>query len=722
MKSNRFGFWFLTAFVFSITFALSSCDFSIGATQPQVVTLLKSGPNAPNVDILRDDQVATLELDYEAGNPWTPFDIGNDGLGPVGYRVTWIPFLGYSFTGAKQQITAQRRTQLQPLINDAPYYVRVEYVNRLGEIVGDFAFGTFNGGSSQRVDTLRQQMTGFFDDFQQPEGLPDELKWNTSFSQTNDPAMQAFFINPQFHAHTLVGTPRHELFGDRGQATHRIRNRLNLGSGETRRIVFDIDGVNFKGRAIWYLDLVQEECEITSHVTVGGGAGSSGHPSPGLRFSLDGHHMGVYRFNEAGEQILVAENLNLGFGGAQMIPNVRRAVEIQLAENHVTVLIDGVSVIDSDISAPLDTGEYNVLWTAFGYNTLKVAMPYFLIHWDNFGFDGPASANTIHNYRSQVAGSDLIRCDDFQPQTVTIEIPDDLTPLNSSTGQARLVFTRQMNNWDPVIWMPMDTVTLGGIDFPIPEPVSMATPPLQLEDLINTNAAYSTYIPLGTVGQGGTAPLVQGANQLTFSASRCAFINVHIEVEYPNGDAPEYTAPQEIHYAPVHGDFIKVGLPARISRIGGVEVDNYVSHINDPANFNAEINGTIDIQILVNASLFVSDTTLDSDFVSASLAASGRNPGVRKVELWIRPDGGDDTTAVLLGSVNTDADVSAPQFVGSFSFDTTTFANGIYEVTVLAEDGRGVLSLPDFSSVSDFIDEAPELNGMYYPLHVTINN
>ena len=688
--------------------------------------LKKSGPDAPVVRVIRDDRVATLELDYVPGNPWTPFNIGSDGRGAVGYRVSWTPLrsaVNRKREAMFRKVTSLRRVQIQPLRNNEPYYVKVEYVNRFGEIVGDFAFGTIQGGNGRRVNRLRQEMTGFFDDFNQPAGLPDERSWNTSFSQTNDPAMQAFFVNPQFHTHTVVGTPSVELFGDRGQTTHRVRNKMVLGQGETRRIVFDIDGFKMGGRAIWYLDLVQEETEMTSHVTVGGGQGASGHPSPGLRFFLEGQSAAVFYFNEAGEQILIQENRYLEWDGVQTFPNVRRAVEIQLSQNHVTMLMDGVAILDTDLGqGAIETGEYTVLWSAFGYNTMKVGMPYFLIHWDNFGFDGPPSTSTVHNYRTQVAGTDLIRSNDFEERTVAINIPDDLTPTGPGQGEARLVFTRQMNNWDPVRWSAADTVSVNGTVYPVDAPTSSAAPPLQLEDLINSNAAYSTYIPLGTVGINGTSPLVAGENEIVFQASRCGFHNIHIEVAYPAGSEPDYTPPQELHPVPLHHHFLKVGLPARISHVGVSQVDHNVWYMNSPENFNASVNGTIEIGTLVNAEEFNNRTTLSSDFTSATLASAGDNPGIRKVELWIRPDGGDENSATLLGSVNTNAVAPAPQFIHEFSLDTTQFSNGLYELFVVAEDSRGVMSLPNYGGMGQLVSSGEELNGFYFPIHITIGN
>lgn len=707
---------------------------------------------SPEIRVLSDDRVATVEMDYEAGNPATHFELGEDRLGPVGYRVLWFEVpealrgidasvwtqLTGSFGGqgvpssrsllgsidVSTKVTALRRTQIQPLTNDTPWYVRVDYVNREGRLVGTPTGLVFDGGSGERVDRLRAEMTGFFDDFNRPEGLPDELNWNTTFSQTNDPAMQAFFINPQFHTHTLVGTPRHQLFGDRGQTTHRARNRLFIEDGQTRRIVFDIDGVQFASRAIWYLDLVQREIEMTSHVDVDGGQGLSGYPSPGIRFSLNGQEVAVYRFDEAGRQVLIAKNRRIDLDGVQALPNVRRAVEIRLDHNQVAMTMDGVTILDTPLGdGTLETGDYTVLWSAFGYNTMKVGMPYFLIHWDNFGFDGPPPASTVLNYRAQIQGTDLVRSNNHAPVSVTIPIPDDLVAGNAAPGRARLVFVRQMDNWDYAQWSPEDTVNVNGVEFPVPEPVSDATPPLGLTDLINSNAAYSTFIDLGTVSSAGTSPVATGDNTVTFSAARCAFHNVHIEIEYPTGTAPAYTPPEAVHYAPVHRDFMKVGMPARISRIAGEAVDNNPWYSNFLENFNRTISGVVDIDILVNAD-DVSDNParIASNYVSATLASAGENPGLRNVRVWIRPDGTDASAGTLLGFFDTTGAVAAPQFSGTVTLDTTAFPDGVYELSVIAEDSRGILSQPDFGGVGEQVDDASELSGFYYPLHVTIQN
>ncbi|MEM7315523.1 MAG: hypothetical protein AAF497_20465 [Planctomycetota bacterium] len=264
------------------------------------------------------------------------------------------------------------------------------------------------------------------------------------------------------------------------------------------------------------------------------------------------------------------------------------------------------------------------------------------------------------------------------------------------------------------------------VEFSIPEPTSNTNPELPLEELINVNAAYSTYIPLGKVGDevgpNNIAPLVRGMNDVTFEAEGCGFHNVHIEVKYPIGTEPGYTPPEAIHDIPLHHDFPLVGLPARITRIGNNEVDRNVWGMDDPATFKATVSGTIDVGMLVNGYEAFGPTTLVSDYVSPQLAGSGENPGIKVVRLLIRPDGGNKDSETVLAAIRTAGQSFAPQFVGKHSLDTTQFANGDYELFVIAFDTRDVASIPDFGGVGRQAGSLEALNGFYFPLHITIDN
>src|SRR5207247_5649166 len=92
---------------------------------------------------------------------------------------------------------------------------------------------TFTGDPT-RVNNLRSRMNGFFDDFNLPEGAPDERKWNTAYSLCNAPDSNSFFINNQFHVHDTIFSGN----CDRGQDVNRPRAVLDLSDNITRTIVF----------------------------------------------------------------------------------------------------------------------------------------------------------------------------------------------------------------------------------------------------------------------------------------------------------------------------------------------------------------------------------------------------------------------------------------------------------------------------------------------------
>ena len=258
---------------------------------------------APIVRILRDDRVATLEMDYNARSPSASF--GRCRVRPTTTRASWssggrrrrpsqIPPMRSRFAseglcmsaptlaattplklsttplalvdlplGARWLVTGNRRVQLQPLDNDRAYRVRVQRLSARGKINSRAAELSFNGGDNARVAALRSSLT-YFDDFNLPEGAADELLWNNANSVSTDPRFNLFFINDQYHSHTLHGT-RHENTGDRSQTSQRFRKKIRIEPDARRRIVFDMD-TPLSPRSVWYLDLNPIPTELTGHL------------------------------------------------------------------------------------------------------------------------------------------------------------------------------------------------------------------------------------------------------------------------------------------------------------------------------------------------------------------------------------------------------------------------------------------------------------------------
>jgi hypothetical protein len=469
----------------------------------------------PTVRILRDDRVATLEMDYNARKPfgqfWTMSGSPDD---DAGFLVTWWPqavaeidpadaakfaseglcvntptlaattSVKLSATplalvdlplGARWLVTGNRRVQLQPLDNARDYRVRVQRLSARGRISSRATELSFNGGDGARVAALRSSLT-YFDDFNLPEGAANELFWNNANSVSTDPRYNLFFINDQYHSHTMHGT-RHENFGDRSQTSQRFRKKIRLEPDARRRIVFDMD-TPLSPRSTWYLDLNPIPAELTGHFKLDEN-GTLGLPAGVLRLRAEGQTLSAHVIDMQGASHRVA-SVNMEELGRQAVTNVRRSFDVRVGTTGIQVFVDGASLINADYGAvTLPAADYELLWVGFGYNTTKDGVPYFLQHWDNFGFDGPViDQRTVHNYVTQIEGTDFQAVRRGAPANFTINIPDDLRPATADAmAEAWLVATYQMGNSPELRIAPGDFVRLnGGAKFPLPPPSNNSVP------------------------------------------------------------------------------------------------------------------------------------------------------------------------------------------------------------------------------------------------------
>ena len=484
---------------------------------------------APIVRILRDDRVATLEMDYNARKPygqnWTMSGSPDD---DAGFLVTWWPqataqsdpanaskfaseglcisaptlaataSVKLSATplalidlplGARWIVTGNRRVQLQPLENDRDYRVRVQRLSARGKISSRSTELSFNGGDNARVAALRSSLT-YFDDFNLPEGAADERLWNNANSVSTDPRFNLFFINDQFHSHTLHGT-RHENTGDRSQTSQRFRKKIRLEPEARRRIVFDMDSP-LSPRSAWYLDLNPIPTELTGHLEFFDENGALGLPAGVLRLRSQAQMLSVHIIDLQGASHQVA-SVNMEELGRQAVTNVRRSFDVRVGTTGIQVYIDGASVINANYGAvTLPATDYELLWVGFGYNTTKDGVPFFLQHWDNFGFDGPViDQRTVHNYVTQIEGTDFQAGRRGAPANFTINIPDDLRPVVAGAiAEAWLVATYQMGDWSQLKVAPGDFVRLnGGAQFPLPPPAQQQRASQRLGEHLG-NAAH----------------------------------------------------------------------------------------------------------------------------------------------------------------------------------------------------------------------------------------
>lgn len=701
----------------------------------------------PAVTILRDDRIATLEMDYDGENAWGQWwTMDGSGRDAAGFLVSWWPAdaaasmprpdakhdgsLG-CLGGARAKsdaaslrwlVTANRRVQLQPLLNDAPFHVRVQRIDALGEIISQPRDLDFPGGDGSRVAALRASMT-HFDDFNLPLGPADETLWNNATVTSTDPRFNLFFINDQYHAHTLHGT-RVDNTGDRSQTSQRFRKPVRIESGVRRRIVFDMDAP-LSPRSVWYLDLNPVRTDLTAHVDFFDMDGGSGLPAGTLRLRAQFQTFSVNIVGMDGASHPIA-SVDMEEAGRQAVSNVRRSFEARVGTDGIEVLIDGRSVIDASY-APymLAPGDYEPLWIAFGYNTPKDAVPYYLVHWDNFGFDGPdVDAREVHNYVTRIEGTDYRKANRGNGEfaSFTVRIPDDLRPtVAGATAQATLVLTYQMGDYSAFTLLPGDHVTLNGnASHPLPPRINNSVP--YNPDLLAWGIPYTVQIPLGTLVHGGTSPLVVGDNVFQFFAENTGILDMHVEVAYPPGSAPAYTPPSAIHHFPLHGELPRLGLPARFEQIGDTQVGDE-HHLSAESPARIAISGVVPLNLVVGNHSYANwaPELMVFPVQSTEVWSTGGTTGIATVEVFLRPSGGGAETSTRVLAPDTGRDVPAPQGRYLRSFDSRAFADGDYELFVQATSPSGQKSHPSYGDET-YLWDAAQLSGAYYPIQVRIQN
>jgi hypothetical protein len=707
---------------------------------------------APEVRVLRDDRVATLEMDYDAEDAWGQFFV-MDGVGTedAGFLVTWWPAdtpspkldalslhadphgcigcLGdcgsphKAAANARWLVTGNRRVQLQPLENGAPYLVRVERINALGEITSQPRLIAFDGGDGARVAALRASLT-YFDDFNLPAGAADEKLWNNASATSTDPRFNLFFINDQYHAHTLHGT-RVDNTGDKSQTSQRFRKPLRIEAGTRRRIVFDMDSP-LSPRSVWYLDLNPVRTDVTGHADFFDEEGALGLPAGMLRFRAQFQSFSVSLIGMDGASHQIG-SVNMEEVGRQAVSNVRRQFEAFVGTDGVEVRIDGRTVID-ETYAPyaLAPGDYEPLWIGFGYNTSKDGVPYFLLHWDNFGFDGPVvEPRTVHNYVSRIEGSDYAKANrgNGETPTYTIAVPDDLRPVSAgATAEAWLVFTYQMGDYSSHHLVAGDHVRLNGAtNFALPPRVNNSLP--VVPDLLAWHVPSTVRVKIADLVQGGISPFVVGNNTFQFFAQNTGLINVHLEVLYPSGSAPSYTPPAAIHHFPLHAELPRLGLPARLMRVG-------TQVIGSDQMLGAETPVRIPVAGVVPLDLSVGNRSWDSGWApqlmlmpvaSTEVWSTGGTQGIAQVEVFLRPAGAGASASQRVLLIPTSRDAPAPQGRYVRNFDTRAFPDGDYELFVQATSPSGLKSHPSYGDETYHWDAAA-LSGAYYPIPIRIDN
>lgn len=675
-------------------------------------------PVPGNVKAYPDDRVAIVTWDLDADSPTRNLQVQEDhSKGIYGYYIEWTKE-SLGFSTATKMITEFHWAQLQPLEPGVPYIARIFAVDVDGNVSTESQTVRFTD-TSARVDGLRTQMNGFFDDFNRAQGAFDELKWNMSYSGCVGEGLGGQFINSQYHGHNEASATN----CDRGMSIARPRKTIDFRN-RTATITFDLDG-SAGSRTKWYLDVlgiisdVKADAPIDITSRIADNTGDIAHPGNILRIRQYNGAVEVLTVDAKGEAALINTLQTKGtkscdnWGGGTPLeycksslnnvpldttPNFRRHWKVLLSKSKIDIYIDDMHAFQGNINLPFETAYLHWLW--FTYNTPKENRPMELVHWDNFGFDAPANDPQqnveTHNYTDGLVGTKQVDDQNLPhsvayenpPQllTVKIPIPDEIKDKNGANPiAARLMFTLQGYNNHSFEWQASDNVTLNGTTnkYLIPKPSSSTG----LATLVSDYQPYSMTIPIDP------NKLVKGDNTLVFTIQRSGIFNVHIELDYPKTAAPSYTQPNQI-FANYNQKVIPVipdiGPGAYIDSINNTVTWDKVSHTE---NFIGTFNGTIDVN--VNA------------YSHPSEVGNGKNYGIRGMELLV-----DRAVAV---TKNTGSQVPIGEFDGTLKYDTAQLCNGVHEIAYRAFNGNGTTSIPDFFQMET-------VQGEYFPLTIKTNN
>lgn len=578
----------LVAILIGVAAVLTTVIFNGKSIQTNAATV--SAPT--NVKIYPDDEIATLT--------WTKAS----GSNVVGYYIRWGEDKGVNTILDNSKQTIFDTAQIQPLKNGVQYIVQIQSVEGTitktkthAEEGGSDSFAKSNGNfsspvqltvipSNARVSVMRSKLTGFFDDFKMSAGAFDELKWNHGSTSCVVPGEDGQFINAQFHAHNQT-----ESSCDRDGNVSRPRAIFDI-NGRTEQdpgiIAFDFDGVT-QPRDVWYVDLIPEDAhpdltpvDVTSHNDLFDA--DTNPPGRMIRIAQYADNIQLHYYdgnNKPGTMSLSTPckdfNGNAAFGwcggtlsqsgmaaaagmksplaepvdnSLQPFPNLRRHWVIEVSHSKIKVFINGVMFASGTPPSFFNNiNRMQLHWTLFSYNTGKqyngiVGPTTSLIHWDNFGFSGPAPATVVHNYLDggpdgkypmMAVGTASHKLSSSGTRSTIIPIPDQI----GNPVRARLMFTLQEFDGSTFsyTWSSSHSITINGKKFNFPNPATTNTGPYAIPEV---------YVPVSTYISLSPGDLKQGDNAIQFGIPGVGILNAHIELEYTKGTEPDYTQPKDV--------------------------------------------------------------------------------------------------------------------------------------------------------------------------------
>ncbi len=511
--------------------------------------------------------------------------------------------------------------------------------------------------------------------------------------------------------------------GDKSQTAQRFRKKVRIESGVRRRIVFDMDAP-LSPRSTWYLDLNPIPTELTGHASFFDEEGALGLPAGILRLRTGFQTLSVSLIDMKGASHQLA-SVDMEDLGRQVVSNVRRNFDVRVGTDGVKIFIDGRSVINTSYAPyTFAAGDYELLWVGFGYNTLKDANPYYLVHWDNFGFDGPVvDARVVQNYVTRIQNTDYQKSQRGNSQfpTFTINIPDDLHPITAGTAEVWLVCSYQQGDYSGLNVLPSDFVKVNnGAQVLMQLPRNNSAP--TNSNLMMWGVPHTARIKLGELSQSGTSPLLVGNNTFQFFADNAGILNVHVEVLYSPGSAPNYTAPGAIHHFPLHAELPRLGPPARFGRIAETDIGQDQT-LGAQTIVRVPVSGVVPLNVEVGNTSWANwaPQWMNVPVRSTEVWSSGGTAGVAQIEVFLRRVGSGTGPGDRILLLATAQDAPAPQGRYGMQFDSRPYPNGDYELFVQATTPSGLKSHPSYGDETYHFDAA-QLSGAYYPMPIRIQN
>jgi hypothetical protein len=619
-----------------------------------------------------------------------------------GYRICWGP----SETDLRHALLVTARVaQIFGVPNGAPQVAVIQAVDQRGRISAPSELVRFTGDPS-RARRLATEMTGFFDDFT-PPGPLDELRWNVAHSRCNDVATSHVYVADQ-HAISVSGNESYLAGSTRGTCDHtqnvaRPRAVFDF-TGREGRIVFDLDGLDGR-RTEWALDVLPYESEadlidVTAQIDLGS---MHGHPGRLLRFSQASNTFDIRQYDAIGDVVRQTRaEIFFSHPDARMLPGtLMRRFELRVSRERASIAIDGQTVLELPID--LDFERAFVHFAHRGYDPSKAGRQWSMLHWDNFGFDGPPTGVVVHNYKAAFNHRDLVSA--MAPETgrFTLTIPDAIDGATS----ARFFYTMQ-SSVELYRRNAADRFVVNGHPLPMPEPVS---PTGSWEDgtIVQRAGAYSTSLELPLDW------LRTGVNSFELEAESAHIIDPHVELRFPPGAAPPFTPPRE---------YVATSPVPALEPIGP---SSYINGIDDALAWDLDGVGDITITTVADVSTLSLDTPLSGTVRVHAVVecdrprrAFGRILGIARVELVV--DG------AVVSWVDTAERVAAPAIDdGPFEtdqphaggielpLDTTALTNGPHTMLIRTYDAAGTLGRPQYGF------ERPGLDGLAPGVEVPVN-